>query len=429
MPKIDRDYGISPYQSKVDQDTQQDDFAYIDQMETPTWFHAMSLALQKHSELIKPYQNESYPEAEHFYPSPLYQPPPGQPTQSYLGMGGDGCVITCFSPLYCTDPVKCHPAIYSTPAGVSYHEGLSSLEIKVLVNGVPAKVVTKGKGISAPSTAAGHTGPLNKITPPPAGSNVFLWEVLPPNGSWPFWPDNPMAKLKAKMRDGAKHVCGTSLDVFCRRQDCCLQDGYVAVSIDEDSTPDTITAGGSISVYILNGCPPFTWQATGTGYSFTSSSTQGRVNTLNCVAGTCAGGQFSSHVNVTVTDKCGHSDSLATPIINTSGAWYVKAGFQPENCNAGGLCVCSPDVPATTSYQKTDTGYPVRWTGYYASPCSVGCNSTQINSMIRVTAVCGASTVLRTAMGVPAHPTACWGGNLHSGLDIAYWLCASGECS
>ena len=294
--KINRDYGISPYQSKVDQDTQQDDFAYIDQMQTPTWFQAMALALQKHSELIKPYQNESYPEAEQFYPTPLYQPPPGQPQQSYLGMGGGGCVLNCFAPLYCKDPVKCHPAIYYYDPHLGLQASLGTLQIKVLVDGIPAKV---------------------DFNP----TRVFPWEIPPPKGSWPSWPDHPMSKLKAKMRDGAKHVCETSLDVFCRRQDCCLMDSYVAVSFDDGSTPDTIARNGSITCYLLNGCPPYSWSVSGTGFSFTYTTSTGLTNTLN------ASGTACGTATCVATDKCGHSVTFY--ILCTTGTWHNGA-----QCNA-----------------------------------------------------------------------------------------------
>ena len=70
----------------------------------------------------------------------------------------------------------------------------------------------------------------------------------------------------------------------------------VTFEFDDASTPDTITSGGSIDVYVKGGCPPFVWGDAGTGYSWAygedvpgvpgSKQTKTRSNQLVCSGGT-----------------------------------------------------------------------------------------------------------------------------------------------
>jgi hypothetical protein len=116
-----------------------------------------------------------------------------------------------------------------------------------------------------------------------------------------------------------------------------------ALQWDDESTPDTILPGGSISVYVLYGCPPFTWAVSGTGYSIGQTQTEGRSNQLNCAAGTC-GVNFDAFAKVTVTDSCG--GAVTGTIRNTAGQWILDAEYytvykdRSENycTNAGNYC-------------------------------------------------------------------------------------------
>jgi len=47
----------------------------------------------------------------------------------------------------------------------------------------------------------------------------------------------------------------------------------VVFEFDDDSTPDTITSGGSIDVYVTGGCPPFSRSVSGTGATWNVSGT------------------------------------------------------------------------------------------------------------------------------------------------------------
>ena len=64
----------------------------------------------------------------------------------------------------------------------------------------------------------------------------------------------------------------------------------VPVEFDNDSTPDTITSGGSIDIYVTGGCPPFTYEVSGNGYTWngngsSSYKSNNRNEQLNCEAG------------------------------------------------------------------------------------------------------------------------------------------------
>jgi len=52
----------------------------------------------------------------------------------------------------------------------------------------------------------------------------------------------------------------------------------------DPNTPEEIAPGSSIKPVVLNGCPPYTWSVSGTGYSL--SATDGTTSTLTCAAGT-----------------------------------------------------------------------------------------------------------------------------------------------
>jgi len=64
----------------------------------------------------------------------------------------------------------------------------------------------------------------------------------------------------------------------------------VIFEFDDDSTPDTITSGDSIDVYITGGCAPFTYEVSGTGYTWngngsSSYESSNRIEQLDCVGG------------------------------------------------------------------------------------------------------------------------------------------------
>jgi len=72
---------------------------------------------------------------------------------------------------------------------------------------------------------------------------------------------------------------------------CCNDPEVDDLTFDDDNTPDTITAGYSINVYVLDGCAPFTYTVSGTGYTWngngaSSYQSDNRGERLDCADGT-----------------------------------------------------------------------------------------------------------------------------------------------
>jgi len=48
---------------------------------------------------------------------------------------------------------------------------------------------------------------------------------------------------------------------------------YTSVTFDDEQTPDKIDAGSGVTVYIKDGCPPFTFEVSEQGYTWSTSGT------------------------------------------------------------------------------------------------------------------------------------------------------------
>jgi len=88
--------------------------------------------------------------------------------------------------------------------------------------------------------------------------------------------------LLGTMVDDLGNVCTAFVEITCA---VCPPE--TAFSFDDASTSDTIAPGGSTTVYVLGGSPPFTWGSAGLGYTWGSSTvTMGRQNILSSASGT-----------------------------------------------------------------------------------------------------------------------------------------------
>jgi len=81
-----------------------------------------------------------------------------------------------------------------------------------------------------------------------------------------------------------KGFCRHCVDYWAYCETCTCPSGDFA--FDDASTPDTIAPGGSITMYVSGGCPPYNWSVSGTGYTLDKASTTGLSNGLNCASGT-----------------------------------------------------------------------------------------------------------------------------------------------
>lgn len=128
------------------------------------------------------------------------------------------------------------------------------------------------------------------------------------------------AWIKACFTDPSGNICCEEKEVTCT---VCPPD--VAFTFDDANTPDTIAPGGSISVYVTGGSPPFVWETTSTGYSFARITTLERQNVLTCVSGVC-GVDYDAIASLSITDGC--EDTVTEKIRNTGGQWSLV-----ESCN------------------------------------------------------------------------------------------------
>lgn len=245
--------------------------------------------------------------------------------------------MSCYAPLYCDEPVKCHFSLSQTPPGMTPTEGLQNVQMTVTETvAYPTKEIrrvsgdrmsmqshqtdsvmdsiyrTQNSGEGGPG--GGPKGRAKSLARPKAGS-IFPIEIWPPSTGWPGWPDHPMTKLKICVQDPAGNICCTKLNVFCRIPDCCQ--ASIAMTFDDANTADTVARSNSITVYALNGCGPYAWTVIGTGFSFATSVTAGPSNVLSASASACGTGA------VTIQDNCG--TVVTAKIRCTTGVWCTDA--------------------------------------------------------------------------------------------------------
>lgn len=139
-------------------------------------------------------------------------------------------------------------------------------------------------------------------------------------------PAEPLHILVATMTDIYGTPCVDTLEQECEVCEC--PSGTFA--FDDGSTDDTIDPGGTISIYIVEGCPPYSWSVSGTGYSLGSAQTTTNENTLTSANGAC-GVAYALQAKVTVTDNCG--EEVEFTIRNTGGSQWVRVG---AFCNNSG---------------------------------------------------------------------------------------------
>jgi hypothetical protein len=329
------------------------DESVVDFLQRATWFEALQRFSQKHSEMMQPW-NTDYPNMEYGYPNlngPPNATPPGTTTDGQLYPQQGVCVISCFAPLYCDDDVECHFSISQTPTGMDPHEAPAHWQMEAretnlsftnpdddlhgkLVDGSRLSIVSHQTEsdidtIISKTNAGTPRGDLveHRRT---ATSSIFPLRIAPPAGGWPHWPEHQPTMLYVRAMDAAGNICHTQLSVFCREEDCCQKPDYVAMTFDDDSTPNTIAPDSNITVFVLNGCGPYNWSVTGTGFSFTVPQTSGPSNTLNATAGACG------PAHITVTDSC--NSSVNFYILCTVGDWCRIGDTIPRCTVSGSVC-------------------------------------------------------------------------------------------
>lgn len=288
-------------------------------------------------------------------------------------------MLSCYAPLYCYEPVECHFSVSQTPFGMnpleaSAHWQMEAREVNPTTSPPLVGLLVSGDRLSIVSHQtdsdidkiiaqqnAGHTLPKGsvmnrKLTEGVAAvrDSIYMLRVSPPSGGWPHWPENRPTLLSVRAMDAAGNICQTKVSVFCREEDCCNKPDHVAMTFDNDSTADTVARNNSITVFVLDGCGPYTWSVTGTGFSFVTSQTSSGQNTLLASGSACGNGV------VTVTDMCG--TSVQGTILCTTGNYHQTCY---ETAAYIGTC-CAEVYPI-------GGGYATKW--FVNCSCTTGVNT------------------------------------------------------
>ena len=296
--KPSREYGKRPYVDVEPKD-------YVQYALRPTDKEIFDVKLEPHSEFKKPYRFDDYQEMEHYYDTPITwsdiggpgggntgggpladwwsiswaNPSPAADEDNKFGWIGwyiTGCIMECFPTLLqgnnCTEEQCCefNPA-WQTITGVTVLEEGAPVEftrsnVDTWVNGL-----STGEVVYDPRThlPIGHK----------EGKTGFCFKLTSGAGTGSF-----TIRAEVDTLEGQARVSGCEQKISYQ---CCTCDqGENPFTLDEDSSSDVVAPGGSITIYIDGGCPPYSWTVSGTGYSFTSATTTGTTNTLNLAAGT-----------------------------------------------------------------------------------------------------------------------------------------------
>ncbi len=406
--KILQDYGIMPNQKKKDE-------SVVDFLESTTWFHAMTKAVQKHSEFMQPWK-DGYDDMEYRYPDlpgPPTAPPTKGPDIDPITPVKGVCLISCYSPSTCEKNVECHANLSQCPSGLSPFECVNNQQWS-------AFLLTQFGSLP---------GEQLEINMDP--TRVFPVEIKPNGGAWATEPDD---RIIVYMTDAAGNKCQTILEVTCRPVECCTAPGYIAMTFDDASTPDTVAKNNSISVFVQDGCGPYTWSLLGasTGFSLGSASTSGVSNTLSLANTNCGGvGGHVAYATIQVVDDCGTTVSFR--INAADGTWETIAGFgRTAVCDSVVCCGFSGHscgvhgVWAVVYHSNTGLGgaYQAKWDVHRILNCSPppgnDCrNAGTGNHTDGTGSTCGADTVLGSEYGCnDAQCCDCTG-------YLYYWTCGT----
>ena len=425
--KVQQDYGVQPNLKKKDQ-------SFVDFMQQTTWFTAMTKALQRHSEFMRP-ELGSPEQMEYAYP-PLYDLPHdmgGGESEIEPGkMLCSGCHLGAMvfdGSLGSQNAQICFPysgMICMTPEWTEMYEEWKQTGI------TPGGVLGEWPTLEASAAAwAGGKFTWQQIKGTPTSlqlvpPNERYWTggycIRPAGGTWPLDSDTT---VRIMFKDVYGNKCSDTKTIYVS---CCDAAGYVAMTFDDASTADTVAKNSSITVYVLNGCGPYDWTVSGAGFSLASAQTSGTSNTLTLANTNC--GVHAAQAALTITDRCG--TSVTAKIKAADGTWEVIGGFgvgaycQNANCNNCGD-TCGDWATSSTVYHYgvgAGGAYDARWLFEYKLGCGANPACTPVYGpwSIGSGSSCGQDTLTASEAGCSALPCCPCNGQL------AYWTCGT-DCT
>lgn len=217
-----------------------------------------------------------------------------------------------------------------------------SYEQFFLSGGVPPFTITPSGGILVKNTKGDYT------SDPVTTCRDEIW-VECPSGD-----DCPGSASSFFVHD----ACGQEIEVevdCSEEEDCCEDPGYT-FELDTDSTPDSMAKGTCITIYVMGGCPPYTFETSSLGYTFEGSGsyvTDDPSASLCCADGTCKT-NFAAVCDYTVTDACG---TIVTGVVrNTSGGRWIAIGNFYACCTSGVLHICPSNSCSAAGYTEIIEG-------------------------------------------------------------------------
>jgi len=440
-----QDYGIQP-------NARREDESVVHFMERQTWFHAMTKALQKHSEFMRPDLN-GFKDMEYAYPDIDVKPDTILENRDdgkyicnachftahfWLGANDQADAQFCFpyGGQFCMTPevTKLYEDYLKTgivPAELGGGTEWPTLATFAMAFSAGTWNVQQTRGAPQSYCQVGDVGTKDQYGHTSNSSMAKVdkectgcWICIGPcNGSWDF-SDGPV-EMEATFVDVYGNRCSAKDRVY---EDCCDGDGYVAPTID-DST-DQVAPGGSLTLTLDgSGCSPYTWSVTGDGWSLDYSTTATATNTLRLADTAC--GTHDATCTVQVADKCPSSDSAK--FRSTAGSWErIGGGGREGLCDLAQCCApktCAADGSLVAVYHESagsGGAYKAYWavvlivsgcTGEWA-PC---CDNGNGNHSIGSGSDCGQDTILGSEYG-------CGSGACDCSWSLYYWTCGT-DCS
>jgi hypothetical protein len=397
----------------------------------------------------KPYLDMEYPTMHLSIPAPdwgggsstrwWYKPGDWVPGKDPNGgarpvPGCPGCALYADPPLDCEHPVEIHSGIWCTNTPGAQTKDLIRMKTvgysgNTTIDAQSEYVLgQRVDGVSAGDTRLeiyAKKGAIKEIT-------IGTWASIGVSAA--VFVDSKIAShtICGSMVDGAGSNCMACIDVNC----ICDCAAVTPMTLDAANTDDTIAAGGTATITVLDGCGPFTWSVSGIGYVLNTMTTEGRSNTITSATGTC-GTDYKSHALVTVVDNCG--TSVTCTIKNTAAGWTFFDYMSANACYVGASCYCDVANSLGTYYKSSTTNWPWQIVAYYCSSCAttggeqLNCGHKHVCTQ-DTTGGCGSITVTAAEIGFPGGLTDCWGEcAVGIGLELPtrlwYWECGTESCA